>query len=128
MAQNSQMKFKSVCGIVAGIILILSAFAHSILGWKAMSEELARTNAPADLVLGLEIDWKFGGPVMLTLGIIAIHMSLNRWRGKLVSTFAPGLMAIMYTLFGIWAIAVSGEPFFAIFIVPGVLLAIASIP
>lgn len=122
------MKFKSVCGIVAGIILIFSAYAHTVLGWKAMGAELAKTNAPADLVLGLEIDWKFGGPVMLTLGIIALHMSINRWRGRQVSTFAPGLMAIMYTLFGLWAITVSGEPFFAIFVVPGILLAIASIP
>ena len=122
------MKLKSILGIVAGVILILSAFAHSILGWKAMSEQLAKTNAPADLVLGLEIDWKFGGPVMLTLGIIAIHMSLNRWRGRPVSTFAPGLMAIMYTLFGIWALAVGRDPFFMIFVVPGILLAIASIP
>src|SRR5690348_4151193 len=101
------MKFKSGLGIVAGIILIFSAFAHSILGWKAMSEQLAKTNAPADLVLGLEIDWKFGGPVMFTLGIIALHMSINRWRGRPMSTFAPRLMAIMYTLFGIWAIAMS---------------------
>jgi hypothetical protein len=122
------MKFKSALGIVAGIILIASAFMHTVLGWRAMSTELAKTNAPADLVLGLEIDWKFGGPVMLTLGIIAIHMSLNRWKGLQISTFAPGLMAVMYTLFGIWAMAVSGEPFFAIFVVPGVLLLIASLP
>lgn len=122
------MKVKSALGGVAGVILILSAFAHTFLGWKTIAGELAKTNAPADLVLGLEVAWKFGGPLMLALGIIAIHMSLNRLRGKAVSTFAPGLMAIMYTLFGVWALTVSGEPFFFIFVVPGILLAIASIP
>ena len=122
------MKLKSILGIIAGVILILSAYAHTVLGWQALGAELARTNAPADLVRGLEIGWKFGGPVMLTLGIIAIHMSMHRWRGQMVSTFAPGLLGIMYALFGIWALATTGDAFFMIFIVPGVLLAIASIP
>lgn len=122
------MKIKSTLAFASGVILIASAFMHTVLGWRAMSTELAKTNAPADLVLGLEIDWKFGGPVMLTLGIIALHLAINRWRGRPVSTFAPGLMAMTYTLFGVWAMVVSGEPFFAIFVVPGALLAAASIP
>jgi hypothetical protein len=46
------MKTKSILGLIAGVILLLSAFAHSILGWKAMSDQLAQTNAPPDLVQG----------------------------------------------------------------------------
>ena len=74
------MKTRSVIGLVGCVMLILSAGAHSILGWQAMSQQLARTSAPADLVRGLEIGWKFGGP------------------------------------------------FFMVFVVPGTLIAIASIP
>ena len=66
------MTFKSLLGIVAGLILIVSAYMHTVLGWRAMGAELAKTNAPADLVLGLEIDWKFGGPLMLPGVLLAI--------------------------------------------------------
>jgi len=122
------MRIRSIIGLVGCLLLFLSAGAHSILGWKAMSEQLAQTNAPADLVLGLEIDWKFGGPVMITFAIICASVFLKRIRGERVSTFAPGVIAVMYTLFGVWALATSGDPFFMVFIVPGVLIGIGSMP
>jgi len=122
------MKIKAAVGLIGCVLLILSAGAHSILGWNAMRDQLAHTNAPADLVLGLEIDWKFAGPVMLTFAVICGAVFLKRWRGERASTFAPGVIAIMYTLFGAWALSMSGDPFFTVFIVPGTLLAIASIP
>lgn len=94
-----------------------------------MSEQLAQTNAPPDLVLGLRMGWTFGGPVMLVLGILCISTFWKRFRGEAASTFAPVLIAIAYLAFGAFAaIATGGDPFFLLFIVPGVLLAIASIP
>ena len=123
------MKTRSVLGLIAGAILILSAFAHAILGWKAMSEQLAQTNAPPDLVQGLHIGWVFGGPVMLVFGILCISAFLKRFRGQPASTFAPALIAVAYLAFGAWAaVTTGGDPFFMIFIVPAVLLAIASLP
>ena len=123
------MKFKSAIGIVAGVILIVSAFAHSIFGWKAMSEQLAATNAPADLVQGLRMGWIFGGPVMIVFGILTIVPFLKRFRGERASTLAPVLISISYFGFSAWATVVTGgDPFVVLFIVPGVLLAIASIP
>jgi hypothetical protein len=123
------MKTKSVLGLIAGAILFLSAFAHSILGWKAMSEQLAQTNAPPDLVQGLHIGWVFGGPVMLVFGILCVSTFLKRFRGQPASTFAPALISVAYLAFGAWAmVTTGGDPFFMIFVVPAVLLAIASIP
>ena len=123
------MKTKSVLGLVAGAILLLSAFAHAILGWKAMSEQLAQTNAPPELVQGLHIGWVFGGPVMLVFGILSISTFFKRFRGEAASTFAPALISIAYLAFGTWAaVTTGGDPFFMIFIVPAVLLAIASLP
>lgn len=54
-------KTRSVLGLIGGAILILSSGAHSILGWRAMSGELAKTNAPAELVTGLKVGWMVGG-------------------------------------------------------------------
>jgi len=123
------MKTKSIIGLVAGALLILSAGAHSILSWKAMSEQLAQTNAPPDLVQGLRMGWMFGGPVMLVFGILSITTFLKRFRGEAVSTFAPALIATAYVAYAAFAaIATGGDPFLFLFLVPGVLLAIASIP
>jgi hypothetical protein len=123
------MKSKSVLGLIAGAILLLSAFAHAVLGWKGMSEQLAQTNAPPDLVQGLHIGWVFGGPVMLVFGILCISTFLQRFRGQPASTFAPALISIAYLAFGAWAaVATAGDPFFMLFVVPAVLLAIASLP
>lgn len=123
------MKFKSALGIVAGVILILSAYAHTVLGWKAMSDRLAQTNAPADLVQGLQVGWIFGGPVMIVFGILSIVTFIKRFRGERASTLAPVLIAVAYLGFATWAAVITGgDPFFVIFVVPAVLLAIASLP
>ena len=123
------MKIKSIVGLVAGAFLILSAGAHSILGWKAMSEQLAQTNAPPDLVQGLRMGWLYGGPVMIVFGILCLTTFWKRFRGEAASTFAPALIATAYIAFAVFAaIWTGGDPSFMLFLVPGVLLAIASIP
>ncbi len=123
------MKPKGVLGLIGGAILLLSAGAHSVLGWQAMSGELAKTNAPADLVQGLQVGWIFGGFVMVVLGAICINTFSKRFRGQPTSTFGPAIISVGYLAFGAWAaITTGGDPFFMIFVVPAVLLAIASIP
>ena len=122
-------KTRSVLGLIGGGILILSSGAHSILGWQAMREQLARTNAPAELVTGLKIGWMFGGPVMLVLGTLAVVTFLKRYRVEPASTLAPALTAAAYLGFAAWAaIETNFDPFFFMFLVPGILLALASAP
>ncbi len=121
-------KFRAVLGIVAGALLLLSAGAHAMLGWKAMNDQLAQTNAPADLVLGLRLGWTWGAVPMVVFGILAITTFLARFRGTPASVFATRLIAAGYLAFGAWAaVTTSGDPFFMLFVVPGLLLAIASI-
>jgi uncharacterized iron-regulated membrane protein len=123
------MKIKSILGLVAGALLILSAGAHSILGWQAMSDRLAQTNAPADLVTGLRIGWMFGGVAMIVFGILCTTTFWKRFRGEAASPSVPAWIASAYLAFAAFAVAATGaDPFFLLFLVPGVLLAIASIP
>ena len=120
-------KTRSVLGLIGGAFLILSSGAHSILGWKAMREQLAQTNAPAELVTGLKFGWMFGGPAMLVFGILTILTFLKRYRGEAVSTLTPALIAAAYLGFAAWAaVETNFDPFFFLFLVPGVLLALAS--
>jgi hypothetical protein len=119
---------KTALGILTGVVLILSAGAHTFMGWEALRGELAKTNAPADLVSGLRIGWIWGGVVMLTLGVLTIATFITRLRGGGVSFLAARLTAATYLGFGLWALADSGgDPFFLVFVVPGALLAFASL-
>lgn len=121
-------KARNVLGLVAAIILILSSGAHSILGWKALSAQLAVTTASADLVRGLMIGWEFGGAAMLTFGIIAATIFVRRLRGEAMSAMPAAITAVFYILFGAWALFTSGDPFFLIMLIPGVLLLTAAWP
>lgn len=118
---------RSVLGVIAGALLILSSGAHSLLGWEALRAQLAATNAPADLVQGLKMGWLFGGVAMLAFGIMVLAIFVKRLRGDAVSALPGAVIAVAYLAFGAWALVASNfDPFFFVFIVPGVLLALAA--
>jgi hypothetical protein len=120
-------KLRNILGLIVGLFLVLSSWAHSILGWTALSAELAKTNTPPELVTGLEIGWKWGGAAMLVFGVIITAVFVKRLRGEPVPTLGPALVSVAYIGFGAWALMHSNfDPFFFIYIVPGVLLALAS--
>jgi hypothetical protein len=118
-------KVRDLCGIIAGVVLILSSGAHSLMGWPAMRQQLADAGASADLQTGLKAGWQFGGAAMLAFGVIVLSIFIAR-PGPRASRAPAAAIAALYMLFGVWALAMSGNPFFFIFIVPGSLLAFAS--
>ena len=114
-------------GLLAGVLLVLSSAAHVLLGWKQLGIELAKTQAPLNLVSGLSIGWHFAGVAMLAFGCIVLFTFVEALRGRPVSFRPVGFIALVYIVFGIWALSVSNlDPFFLVFIVPGLLLAAAS--
>jgi hypothetical protein len=119
-------RLRAVLGLVAGGILVLSSLAHSFLGWSQLRGSLEGLQAPADLVRSLQIGWQFGGVAIFTFGCIALAVFARALRGHPVSLVPTALIALAYVAFGLWALAVSKNPFFLIFIVPGSLLALAS--
>ena len=119
-------KARTVIGIVGGALLVLSSGAHTFLGWKAMSEQLASTNAPADLVHGLMVGWEYGGVAMLVLGLIALSIFRKRLRGETVSTFPIVVIGVAYLAFAVWAAFTMRDPGYLVFGVTGVLLLIGA--
>lgn len=118
-----------IIGIVASALLVLSSAAHSIVGAMQMEAEFAKAGVPDDLALGLRAGWQFGGAAMLVFGLIGLDAFVGRLRGRAVPLRPVLLTAVMYLLFGAWALAMSGfDPFFSVFVVPGVLLLAAAWP
>jgi hypothetical protein len=119
---------RAILGIVTGALIALSALPHSLMGWPALAGGLAAAHAPADLVQGLAIGWYFGSVAIVAFGAIAVATFARRLRGRAVSLAPARIVAMSYAAFGAWALSFSGfEPFFAVvFLVPGVLLALAS--
>jgi hypothetical protein len=116
-----------VLGFVAGAMFVASSAAHSLLGWKGLSGELAKTAAPADLVRGLGIGWHFAGLAMLAFGCIVLLTFRDVVKGRAVSLRPALIIALAYLVFGTYALAISGLPFFVFtFLIPGLLLLFAS--
>lgn len=113
----------TVAGSLGAILIILSAPMHSLVGWPELRSQLVGVTAPADLLLGLQIGWHFGGAAMVALGFIALHVFYRRARGETASLVPAWTVAGLYVLFGGTALVVTGlDPFFAVFIMPGALI------
>jgi len=108
--------------------MIASSAAHSLLGWKELRGALERSGAPPDLILDLGLGWHFGGAAMLTFGGIVVALFTQRLRGTHVSMMPAIVVGATYVLFGAAALVVSRfNPFFLVFLVPGLMLLIASV-
>lgn len=112
-----------VAGWIGGAIMALSSAAHSLLGWKALAEQLAATTAPADLVRGLALGWHFAGAAMLAFAVIVCAVFGAALKGRSRPALPAVVIGLLYVVFGVAALALSGlDPFFAIFVVPGLLV------
>jgi hypothetical protein len=120
-------KARNILGAITGIILILSSGAHSLLGWKSMREQLVAANAPEDLITGLGIGWNFAGLAIFIFGCILLGVFIPRIRGLFSPLWPARLIGIAYTIAGLVAYKMSSNNFFmTVFVVPGVLIALAS--
>lgn len=120
-------RLRPILGLVAGVVLVVSSAMHSLMGWPGLHAALAAADTPPDLIAGLRIGWHFGGAMMLTLGLVSIWSFARRLRGRAVSLHAVQAFAAAYALFGVYALLTGDlNPFFLIFVVPGVLLFVAA--
>jgi hypothetical protein len=116
-----------ILGLVGGGLIAVSSAAHSLLGWKALGAELAAVEAPADLVRALAIGWHFAGLAMLLFGLIAGGLLAARLRGRPAPLWPVAAIGTLYVGFGAGAMAFSGgRPFFLVFVIPGLLLLLAT--
>jgi hypothetical protein len=122
-AEDSMRKARLVGGWIGGAVMVLSSAMHSFLGWKALGQQLAATEAPAGLVRDLALGWHFAGAAMLVLGVIVCAGFAAALKGRAVPPLPAVAIGLLYVVFGVAAFALSAlNPFFAIFVVPGLLV------
>ena len=112
---------------VVAAFLVLSSLAHGILGWKAMSAELARTGASPDLVDDLATGWYLGSVAMVAFAVI---VTATWWeaRGKRpAGRTAAATIGLTYFTFGLLAFLFRSfsTHFLIAFVIPGALLGVA---
>jgi len=108
--------------------MLASAAAHSLLGWPQLRAKLAESRVPGGLAQGLAAGWHFGGTAMAAFAAIVLWTFFRRLGGEAAPLVPPAIVAAVYLAFGAGALAVTGDLFFLVFIVPGLLLAAASFP
>ena len=75
----------------------------------------------------LAIGWHFAGVAILTFGCLALWAFADRLRGRAAPTRHVAFIAVVYLFFGVGTLVASRmDPFFLVFIVPGLLLLVAS--
>lgn len=120
-------RLRTTLVVAAGLVLIASSAAHSLLGWPSLGVRLAAVRAPADLIDGLAMGWHFAGLAMLTFGLLALWLASIAQRPVSVR-FPVGLIGVAYIGFAAGAAAAFGFDFIdVVFLVPGVLLATAAL-
>ena len=125
MSSPRRIGWARLPGLVAGATMALSALPHSLAGWPALAAQLNDAGVTPDLATGLSIGWHFGGVAMLVCGALVVHAFLPR---TAPGSPAPLVIGLAYLAFGGWAMAVSGgDPFFAVFLVPGALALVSAV-
>ena len=87
--------------VAAGIVMVLSSAAHSLMGWPAMRAGLEKAAAPEELVGGLAAGWFFGGMAMLAFGVINVWFGLRLARGDRSGVPAIAVISTAYIVFGL---------------------------
>jgi hypothetical protein len=120
---------RAILGIFVGVLLILGACAHSLLGWQRIGRELASAQSPADLTAGVGVVWHFAGASMVAFGLIVILVFLQAMKNASTSLVPPIITALLFLFSGAYSLYLSHlKPFFWSFVVLGLLLLVASWP
>jgi hypothetical protein len=112
-------------GIPTGVIMAGSGAAHVMVGWPQLRASLARAQTPPDIVTGVAVAWHFGGVAMLTFGCLVVLLFVLAAKQRPVSAVPGWVIAFAYVAFGVGALLITRNPFFLIFVAPGLTLAAA---
>jgi hypothetical protein len=92
---------RSILLMVAGVFMMLSALAHTVLGWSLMRRELIGAGAGDELIEGLGAGWHFGGAAMAAFGLIVLNAGLRLRRLDGSGVVSARVIGACYVMFGL---------------------------
>lgn len=98
-------------------VIVLSALAHTLLGWPGLRGQLELARVPDELLAGVGMVWFYGGLAMLLLAAL-LGIELRRPAPARAVFIAIGLG---YTVFGVAELALTASAFPLVFVLPGAL-------
>ena len=119
-------KARKATGVLAGILLLISALAHAVFGWPAMAEALddviTDDAGAVDLLGALAVGWHFGSMAMVVFALIVLRIAIRE-----ADACSARFIGIGYLVFGVAAwLARDFDPHFLVFVATGTLLAVFS--
>jgi hypothetical protein len=117
------MKYRGALGVVIGVFLAISAFAHAFVGWPKLDAELSAAMVDPDLAGAIAAGWYFGSVAMFAFGAMVFLAGLRLRQGRAVSSGPIHIIGTAYVLFGAAAfIARDLSPHFLFFVFTGLLV------
>ena len=112
---------------LGGILMVLSAIPHALLGWPPFASELRSAGLSPDLIAGLATGWYFGSAAMVALGL-AVLVSARHLSSSRPAYLATLSVGVVYLAFGAAAsVARFPKPQPLMFLALGLLITFAAI-
>lgn len=109
----------------AGIAMTLGGLGHSLEGIEPVRAALEKQGVAGPIGQLIVAVWHFGGASMIAFGLLV----LVQWRafriGRNPGRFAQYLVAALYLVYGAWAVAFTGSPFFWTFFGLGLIVLVS---
>ncbi len=86
--------------LVTGLLIFLGGFAHSLLGWPAVSALLSERGIDASVSVGLFMEWNFAAGAMLVLGALVLLLYRDMRRSARADLRTGRLVGGLYAVFG----------------------------
>jgi len=115
-------------GLIGAAAMLLSAPAHSVLGWRDQQEKVLRLGSSPELILSLKVGWQLGGMALAIFSIVAAYSLLKSYKNGRSFLLPALVIGFGYASYGFWGLRISDfDLSFLIFIIPGLLVALGGL-
>lgn len=116
----------SVLYLISGILIALGGFGHSFGAVAQIHQGLKTPGVDPHIVRLILAVWHFAGAAMVALGILVVADWIRTRSDKKPTLRIAVVVSLFYVTYGLCALAWMREPFWAIFVVYGVMTGAAA--
>lgn len=116
--------FRKICSslyLLSGILIALGGVGHSFGAVGQIHAALDGSTIDPRIVRLIVAVWHFAGAAMGALGAMVVMGWIRSRGGRKLEMTVPVVVSLFYVVYGVCALAWMREPFWAIFVVYGLL-------